>query len=294
MSSGFPGNGPSNGASAGPLAGRTIAIPETRELEVFATMLERRGAAVIRCPLVAIRDAPDPQPVLAWCRSFASGACDDLILLTGEGLRRLLGCIDTHEPALREAFIAALAQVRKITRGPKPARALRELGLKPDIAADTPTTAGVIASLQAQVLTSRRIGLQLYGTEPNQPLVDFLQGAGATVATVAPYVYADKADDQAVSDLLARLQSGGIDAIAFTSTPQVERLFALAPAEAVTSALAATHVAAVGPVVAKTLEGHGVRVHLMPSDSFFLKPLTTALEHLFIETPADDNGSFRS
>jgi uroporphyrinogen-III synthase len=42
------------------LAGRRIAVPETRELDVFAQMLERHGANVVRCPLVAIRDVPDP------------------------------------------------------------------------------------------------------------------------------------------------------------------------------------------------------------------------------------------
>jgi uroporphyrinogen-III synthase len=266
------------------LAGRTIAIPESRELEVFASMLERRGANVIRCPLVAIRDAPDPQPVLAWCRQFAAGACDDVIFITGEGLRRLLSCMDQHEPSLREPFVAQLARVRKITRGPKPAKALRELGLKPDIAAETPTTDGVIASLKSQPLAGRRVGLQLYGTDPNRPLVEFLQAAGAKVLTVAPYVYADKADDDAVLALLARLQAGGVDAIAFTSMAQVNRLFALAPAETVKAALAATRVAAVGPVVADALASHGVSVQLMPTDAFFLKPLTTALERLFVET----------
>jgi len=268
-------------APTGPLSGRTIAIPETRELEVFASMLERRGATVIRCPLVAIRDAPDPQPVLKWCRDFTGAHFDDLILLTGEGLRRLLGCMERHEPALREPFVAELGRVRKITRGPKPAKALRELGLKPDIAAETPTTAGVIESLKAHELTGRRVGLQLYGTEPNRVLVDFLAGAGASVSTVAPYVYADKADDDAVRNLLERLQAGRIDAIAFTSTPQVARLFSLADADTVKAALAATHVAAVGPVVAETLSSHGVPVELMPADAFFLKPLTTALERLF-------------
>jgi len=263
------------------LTGRTIAIPETRELEVFASMLERRGATVIRCPLVAIRDAPDPGPVLEWCRTFANGGCDDLVLLTGEGLRRLLTCIERHEPALKSPFIAALTAARKITRGPKPARALRELGLKPDIAAEVPTTEGVIASLRAHSLTGRRVGVQLYGTDPNRPLVDFLQSTGAAVLTVAPYVYADATDDQAVLELLARLRAGGVEAIAFTSTPQVERLFSLAPAEEVKAALAATQVAAVGPVVADTLAAHGVAVNLMPADSFFLKPLTSVLEQLF-------------
>ena len=261
-----------------PLAGRTVAVPETRELEVFAAMLERRGANVVRCPLVAIRDAPDPAPVLSFARAFADGACDDLILTTGEGLRRILACIERHEGALREPFLQALERVRKITRGPKPARALRELGLKPDLPVQPPTTAGIIASLAAQNLRGRRVGVQLYGTEPNAPLIEFLGQAGATVTCVAPYVYADAADDAAVRALLAQLASGKVDAIAFTSTPQVERLFAVAPAESVRAALAHTLVAAVGPVVAGTLERHGVTARLMPDESFFLKPLTTALE----------------
>lgn len=261
-----------------PLKGRVIAIPETREVEIFAAMLERRGATVVRCPMVAIRDAPDPAPVLRWAQSFTHGACDDLILLTGEGLRRILSCIDRNEPALKESFVQALSRARKITRGPKPARALRDLGLKPDIAAEVPTTEGVINSLRAHDLKGRRIGLQLYGTEPNRPLVDFLEHAGATVLAVAPYVYADAADDQAVLNLLERLEAREIDAVAFTSTPQVERLFSIVPADTVKNALANTVVAAVGPVVADTLRKRGIPARVMPEESFFLKPLTSELE----------------
>ncbi len=260
------------------LAGRTIALPETRELDVFAAMLERRGASVLRCPLVSILDAPDPGPVLAWIRSFVAGECDDLILLTGEGLRRLLGCIDRNAPELRSAFVTRLASVRKITRGPKPARALRELGLKPELAAEVPTTAGVIATLTPFDLKGRRVGVQLYGTEPNMPLIEFLEQAGARVAPVAPYVYADKSADAAVAALLKRMAEGTVDAIAFTSTPQVTRLFAAADAAQVQAALAKTLVAAVGPVVAETLAEHGIHAPLTPTESFFLKPLTTALE----------------
>jgi uroporphyrinogen-III synthase len=268
-----------------PLTGRVIAIPETREIEIFAAMLERRGATVVRCPMVAIRDAPDSAPVLEWSRNFAQGACDDLILLTGEGLRRILACIDKNEPGLKDAFVAALARARKITRGPKPARALRELGLKSDIAAEVPTTEGVINSLRALDLNGRRFGLQLYGTEPNLPLVEFLTGAGASVATVAPYVYADAADDEAVLGLLKRLDAREIDALAFTSTPQVERLFSVAPAEAVSKALANTVVAAVGPIVAETLRKRGIEARVMPEESFFLKPLTSVLEDALAPAP---------
>ena len=99
-------------------------------------LLERRGARVWRCPLIDIVDARDPAPVLAWMRRLIAGGCDDLILLTGEGLRRLLRCAAQHEPDLRQPFIAALANCRIVTRGPKPARALKELGLSATLAAE--------------------------------------------------------------------------------------------------------------------------------------------------------------
>ena len=266
--------------NASPLQDRLIALPETRELDLFAALLERRGARVLRAPLVAIRAAPDPQPVLQWLRDFSAGGCHELVLLTGEGLRQLLACIDRHEPALRPGLLAALARVRKITRGPKPARALRELGLSPDLEAAAPTTVGVIATLATLELRGHVVGVQLYGNEPNQPLQRFLREAGAAPRVVAPYVYADAADDAAVRALLERLRSGEVDAIAFTSKTQVARLFAVADAGAVLAALAATQVAAVGPVVAAALSERGVTVSAMPESSWFMKPLSAELANL--------------
>lgn len=263
------------------LAGRTVAVPETRELDVFAGLLERRGATVLRCPLVGIADAPDPAPVLDWIRRFTAGACEDLVLLTGEGLRRLLRCIDRHEPALRAPFVERLGQVRTITRGPKPARVLRELGLKPGLSAVEPTTGGVIQALRAGPLAGRRIGVQLYGDDPNRPLMEFLQGAGARVDAVAPYIYVPAASDAEVQALIGRMADGGVDAIAFTSKAQVARLFEVAGQtaglDALRAALARTQVAAVGPVVRQALLERGLGEALMPRESWFLKPLTALL-----------------
>lgn len=263
-----------------PLQGRLIALPEMRELDVFAALLERRGARVLRAPLVAIRAAPDPGPVLRWLRQFCAGECQELVLLTGEGLRRLLACLEQHEPARRNSFLAALATVRKVTRGPKPARALRELGLASDLEAGVPTTEGIIAALSQLELRGHVVGVQLYGSEPNLPLQQMLRSAGAEPRCVAPYVYADAADDAAVRSLLARLRSGEVDAIAFTSKAQVARLFAVAEAGEVRAALAATQVAAVGPVVAAALRERGVTVGAMPESSWFMKPLSAELARL--------------
>jgi uroporphyrinogen-III synthase len=127
--------------------------------------------------------------------------------------------------------------------------------------------------------------VQLYGTEPNRPLVEFLESAGAVVSTVAPYVYADDADEQAVRNLVSELSAGSVDAIAFTSSAQIERLIAVASEEGAGKALANTLVAAIGPVVAETLRRHGIDARLMPEESFFLKPLTTVLEAALGENP---------
>src|SRR6516162_3457853 len=93
-------------AAGGQLAGRTIALPETRELDRLAKLIEEEGGTAWRCPLVAILDAPDQAPVETWVRALAAGEFDDLVFLTGEGLRRLLGAAERI--GARDAMVAAL------------------------------------------------------------------------------------------------------------------------------------------------------------------------------------------
>ena len=279
------------GSSPYPLVGRVIAVAETRELDVFSSLLERRGARVLRYPLVQIVDAPDPQPVLRFVRSLIAAEFDDFVVLTGEGIRRLLRCVELHQPALRAPLLAALSTVRKITRGPKPVRALRELGLNADLPAGDPTTQGVIATLRTLTLRDRRIGVQLYGDDPNRPLIDFLEQAGAKVRCVMPYRYAEAASSQAIAELLSQMSAGKVDAVAFTSKAQVERLFRAAPDAEVRLALSSTRVAAIGPVVREALALHGVEIDAMPEASWFMKPLTTALSELLAERPSDQPAS---
>jgi uroporphyrinogen-III synthase len=99
------------------LAGHTIAVPETRQLDVLAGLLERRGAAVLRCPLVGIRDAPEQPPVIAWLKRRLETPSDDLIVFyTGEGVERLFAC--ARRAGIEGDFVAALRRTRKLTRGP--------------------------------------------------------------------------------------------------------------------------------------------------------------------------------
>lgn len=273
------------------LQGKTIAVPEMRELEVFSALLERRGAKVLRCPLVTIYDSPHSAQVLAFAVKLAEGGFDDFVLITGEGLTRILTCIDRYEPALRARFVEGLGKLRTITRGPKPARALRVLGLKPGIEATEPTTDGVIRSLSEQTLEGRRMAVQLYGNDPNLTLMRFLREKRAEITTVAPYVYGNAADDATVQALLERMAAGEVDAIAFTSKLQIERLVTQHPAPLVRRALSRTKIAAVGPIVAEAIRAAGFEVASSPEHSWFMKPLVVALsEQLGAKKDKDHSG----
>ena len=265
------------------LSGRVVAVPETRHLDVLASLLEKRGATVLRCPLVAIRDAEDERSVVAWLERFIAAPPPLLILYTGEGVNRLIGVAE--RAGLEARFVAALGGTRTLTRGPKPKRALGTIGLTPSIEAPRPTTEGVIAALGGLELEGKRVGVQLYGKEPNRPLMDYLAGRNIEADCVAPYQYATAADDEQVAQLIARMHRGGVDAIAFTSKSQLDRLRKLAAErrleEDLERGLGATRVAAVGPVVAAELAAAGIRVDAMPAESFHMKPLVNELEALF-------------
>lgn len=262
------------------LGGRRIALPESRELDLLARMAEERGAETVRCPLVSIHDNPEQGPVRDWLARLMDGSLDHLVLFTGEGLRRLLPVAEAM--GRRDALVAALEGVPVTARGPKPARELRQLGLKPDYAPDEATTDGLIATLSGLDLVGQRVGVQLYGTEPNEPFMAFLREAGARPDPVAPYVYASDAENDRVRRLLDQLEAGEVDVIAFTSRQQVQRLFRVARSETreagLVGALGRIPVAAVGPVVSEALEERGVTPAVAPEGSYFMKPLIRALE----------------
>jgi len=269
------------------LTGKVVAVPETRQMAVLVELLSSRGASVREVPLVAILDAPDSGPIIAWLQRFIAMPPDLFILLTGEGLRRLLELSERH--GLRDAFVEVLGNVRCLCRGPKPERVLRTLELKAAIQAQLPTTEGVIASLQAEHLQGLRVAVQLYGEDPNPRLTRYLADCGATVDTVAPYVYAGKEDEQRVLAFIDSLARGEIDAVAFTSQPQYQRLLEVARLYGkqglLENGLQRTLLAAVGPIVAAQLEAAGLRVAVMPERTWFMKPLVTALQRYFELAP---------
>jgi uroporphyrinogen-III synthase len=276
---------------ARPLEHKKIALAEGRQLEELAQMLEQEGADTLRCPMLSIVDTPDEQGVLDWLGDLQRGRFGYVILMTGEALRRLMGF--ARRAGIDAAVVAALGKTQTITRGPKPVRALKEVGLAPTTIASSPTTEGVIDTLRTVSLSGETVGLTLYG-EPNPRLEGFLEAAGATVRTVMPYLYAPRADGDQVGDLIRQLADGKVYTIIFTSSPQVDRLFEVAgerrSVEALQQGLERTKVAAVGPVVAENLRSRKVRVDICPEQGFVMKNLVQQLKRE-IGSAAERSGS---
>jgi uroporphyrinogen-III synthase len=253
-----------------------VLVPESRELNLFAKMLEAEGAVTLRCPMVQIADLDDTTAAEGWIGQMIAAPFDFTVLMTGDGLRKLVDL----SAGRRDDFIRALAASRIVTRGPKPARALREIGLVPALTADEPTSAGILETLKKEGIQGYRIGVQLYPSDGTLPLVESLRGLGAQIFAVTPYRYVAEAEADQVIRAIDDLAEGKIDLIAFTSSAQIDRLFAVAGQsgreQKLQTALARTPIAAVGPVMELALRAKGLSSVVHPA-SFHLKPLVRAI-----------------
>ncbi len=262
------------------LSGFRILILEAREEAQFSRLLREQGAEVLQCPMFTIRDAPDAAPVEDWIRRCIQTPHDDLVLTTGEGLRRLVKA--ARRIGLDRAFIAAIGKSRTFARGPKPGKALREIGLEATITTDKPTSEGIADTLARLDLDGHRVGLQLYPDRDHSVLLGKITAQGATVDPVLPYIYDASAAEANIVEAIGEMADGRVDVIALTSSGQVRRLVEVARIHLCEDKLRAgldrTKIASVGPVVSDELKTYGLRTDIMPAnDAFFMKPLISAM-----------------
>jgi uroporphyrinogen-III synthase len=270
------------------LNGYRILILETREEAQFSRLLTEQGADVLQCPMFTIHDVADPAPVEAWIRRCINKPFDDLVLMTGEGLRRLMKVVRRMD--VEQKFIAAIGSARKFARGPKPGRALRELALEPQMTTEKPTSEGIIEMLARLDLRGHRIGLQLYPDKDHGALIGAITAQGAEIDAVTPYIYDAKAADANIVTAIDEMAKGHVDAIALTNLGQIRRLIEVARAHGdearLREGLAKTPIASVGPAVSDELKSHGLRADIYPAnDAFFMKPLISAMASALGKSP---------
>jgi uroporphyrinogen-III synthase len=237
---------------------RVISFESRRATEIDA-LIRKRGGDPFVAP--ALREAPldSNEHVFAFAERLFAGEFDMMILLTGVGTRVLAGLLAKRYPA--SDFGAALGRITTVARGPKPAAALREMGVTPTILVPEPNTwREVLAVTDAR--TERRIAVQEYGVS-NPELLDALRARGAEVTAVHVYEYALPEDTGPLKEAARRIRSGEADVVLFTTSAHVYHLFAMAGD--IAEQLRKTVIASIGPTTSETLREHGIEPDLEPA-----------------------------
>ena len=247
------------------LAGVRVALLEARLESELAQLVQRLGGVPVSAP--AVREAPlDAAPsVAALLDGLATRRVDVVVFLTGAGCRLLfaaaaaLGSLDELRAALAHATI--------VCRGPKPAAALRESGLRASVHTAAPyTTTELLDALAAVDMNGRGVAIVAYG-EPNTALDAALRARGAVPETLQVYEWQLPEDPAPLEALVRDIVDGNVDAVAFTSQIQARHLAAVAERlgqrDALVRALGDDVVtASIGPTCTAALESLGVTPHV--------------------------------
>lgn len=267
------------------LSGLRVVAFESRMAAETARMIEARGGNAIVAP--AMREVPlgDNQSALEAGERLMRGEFDVVVALTGVGVRTMLQVMETRHT--RSELVAAMGRTVTVARGPKPAKALRDLGVEPTIVVREPSTwRELLADLTARVsLEGKTVAVQEYGV-PNRDLLAGLEARGAKVVTVPVYRWTLPLDRGPLKAALQAIARGEADAVIFTSASQVANVMQVAEADGigdgVRHGLAATVVASVGPVCSEALRSHGIEPDI--------EPVHPKLGHLIKETAERTRG----
>ncbi len=259
------------------LSGRTIAFLEGRRAVELASLIERHNGVPLAAPClreVHRADAPELQAAL---RDACAAPLDVAIFLTGVGTRTLFEAAALA--GLETVWRERLAQAAVVVRGPKPAAALRELGIRIDVSAPSPhTSAEVLTALVDRDVRAQRVLLQLYG-DPRSELAEALESAGARVIELLPYTWEPPSDPTPVLRLLDALDRGAVDALLVTSQAQVEHLFGIAQAHGREPALRDVSIGVQGPVVEAALQRRGYGASFRPEHGHMGALVLAAARH---------------
>jgi uroporphyrinogen-III synthase len=250
------------------LAGLRIVSFESRRAQDLAVLVRQAGGEISYAP--AMREIPlaDEPGILRFGAQLFAGECDALALFTGVGTTILVDALCTRWPRLE--VLQRLERTALLCRGPKPAAAVRALGLRPRVVAPEPHThRELLQALDRELpVAGLRVFVQDYGSLQAE-FVEGLTRRGAIASTVRVYRWALPADTRDLLQALNSIISGKLDVAIFTSAHQVDNTFEYADRRALLEPLRAALsstvlVASIGPVTSEALERHGVHVDLSP------------------------------
>lgn len=248
--------------------GLHIAAFESRMASEMTRLIERYGGRTSVVP--ALRELPlsDQSAALRFGARLTTRGVDILILLTGIGTTALFDVLKSrHEwPTLLES----LKQTALVARGPKPAAALKTLGLRPTLTVPEPNTwVDVVSTLdEYRPVKGLTVAVQEYGAS-NPDLLDALQRRGAEVLPVPIYKWALPENLAPLRQVLDQIIAGQVSGILITNAAQVDHVMQVLEQDgklnAFRAALKKIVVASIGPTASERLRHHDWPVDLEPS-----------------------------
>ena len=250
------------------LGGKVVAYVEARMQSEMGGLVQRHGGVPMAAPVLQEVYNTDTPEVAALIEDLCAGRVDVAVLQTGVGTNALFGAAEAL--GRKAEVLSALDGMTVVARSPKPAAVLRRNGVRIDLMPPEPfTSEDLIASASGMDLAGREVAVQAYGG-PNNLLTRTLRERGASVREVALYSWGLPEDVSPVLDLIGGLNAGRVDAVAFTSQPQVPNLLAIAAQAGLEDTLRRclnserVVVASVGPVCTKRLLENGLKVDVEP------------------------------
>ena len=265
------------------LNGKTVAYVEARMQSEMGALVERHGGVPLAAPVLQEVYNTDTPEVSGLIDDICSGRVNIAVLQTGVGTRALFGAAD--ELGRGAELMAALESLTVIARSPKPASVLRRNKVRIDLMPPEPfTSEDLIASIADMELAGKEVAVQAYGG-PNNLLTRTLRERGANVREVSLYGWGLPGDLAPVRELIAKLDEGKVDAVAFTSQPQVPNLLAIAAMSGQEGTVRRclnserVAVASVGPVSTRRLVQNGLKVDVEPDHPHMGNLVLALAEH---------------
>lgn len=238
---------------------------ESRRGSEMATLLRNLGWNPTIVPVFVETPQDDPAEAIQFGADLLAGNYEQVILLTGVAVRHLWKTLQPHYSTAD--LTAALQKTVTIPRGPKPAAALREIGVTPTLLIRQPATwREILASLADRPPLNTAV--IEYGRRDARLLAG-LDDLNIPHRSVAVYHYDFPSDLGPVREVLARLAAREFHVVIFTAS--VQYLFLAAAADIADDAwkqgLQQSYVASIGPTMTETLEADSIPVHFQPSSS---------------------------
>ena len=249
----------------------------------MGSLIERHGGVPYSAPAMQelyLKDSPDVQELVV---DLCHGRLDVIVLLTGVGTRAMLEVADGM--GLKDELIGSFEGMIVIARSPKPARILRQNNIHIDVMPPEPyTSEDLLESIKDLGLDNKDVAVQHYGG-PNSTLINNLKSMGANVREVTLYRWGLPEDESPILNMIDEMSADRIDAVAFTSQPQVGNLVAIAAKagkeQALRDGLAGrVLLASVGPVCTRKLKELGFNVDVEPDHPHMGSLVVAMAEHL--------------